>query len=93
MLAFGSGEPSPVTVPHAFVLGDYDDVEGTRALIREHALGAILVEPMLGSGGCIPASDAFLRDAARGGDRGGRGADLRRGDDLAAAAARRSCRT
>ena len=56
-----SGEPSPVTVPHAFVVGDYDDVEETRALIREHELGAILVEPMLGSGGCIPASDAFLR--------------------------------
>ena len=37
VLAFGGGEPSPVTVPHAFVLGDYDDVDGTRALIREHA--------------------------------------------------------
>ena len=34
VLAFGSGEPSPVTVPHAFVLGDYDAVEETRALIR-----------------------------------------------------------
>jgi glutamate-1-semialdehyde 2,1-aminomutase len=61
VLAFGGGEPSPVSVPHAWVLGDYDDVEGTRALIRAHALGAILVEPMLGAGGCIPASDAFLR--------------------------------
>lgn len=60
VLAFGAGEPSPVSVPHAWVLGDYDDVEGTRALIREHALGAILVEPMLGSGGCLPASNAFL---------------------------------
>jgi glutamate-1-semialdehyde 2,1-aminomutase len=60
VLAFGSGEPSPVTVPHAFVLGDYDDVEGTRALIRSHELAAILLEPMLGSGGCMPASDAFL---------------------------------
>jgi glutamate-1-semialdehyde 2,1-aminomutase len=60
VLAFGTGEPSPVTVPHAFVLGDYDDVEATRALIREHDLAAILLEPMLGSGGCIPASDAFL---------------------------------
>jgi glutamate-1-semialdehyde 2,1-aminomutase len=60
VLAFGSGEPSPVTVPHAWVLGDYDDVEGTRALIRAHELAAILVEPMLGSGGCIPASQAFL---------------------------------
>jgi glutamate-1-semialdehyde 2,1-aminomutase len=61
VLAFWSGEPSPVTVPHAWVVGDYDAVEETRALIREHELGAILVEPMLGSGGCIPASDAFLR--------------------------------
>jgi glutamate-1-semialdehyde 2,1-aminomutase len=63
VLAFGGGEPSAVTVPHAWVLGDYDDVEGTRALIRGHAgtLAAILVEPMLGSGGCIPASPAFLR--------------------------------
>ena len=36
--------PSPVTVPHEFVLGDYDAVEETRTLIREHAFGAILVE-------------------------------------------------
>jgi glutamate-1-semialdehyde 2,1-aminomutase len=60
VLAFWSGAPSPVTVPHAFLLADYNDVEGTRALIREHELGAILVEPMLGSGGCIPASPGFL---------------------------------
>jgi glutamate-1-semialdehyde 2,1-aminomutase len=63
VLAFGSGEPSPVTVPHAFVLGDYNETDATRSLIRAHAdtLGAILVEPMLGSGGCIPASSEFLR--------------------------------
>ncbi len=60
VLAFGSGEPSPVSVPHAWALGDYNDVEATRALIRERELAAILVEPMLGSGGCIPASDEFL---------------------------------
>ena len=60
VLAFGSGEPSPVSVPHAWLLGDYNDVEATRALIRERELAAILIEPMLGSGGCIPASDEFL---------------------------------
>ncbi|MDA0169887.1 aminotransferase class III-fold pyridoxal phosphate-dependent enzyme [Solirubrobacter taibaiensis] len=60
VLAFGSGEPSPVTVPHAWVMGDFDAVEATRALIREHELAAILVEPMQGSGGCLPASRAFL---------------------------------
>ena len=57
---FVYGEPSPVTVPHAFVMGDYNDVEGTRALIRERAFGAILVEPMLGSGGCVPGTSEFL---------------------------------
>jgi len=60
VLAFPTGVPSSVTVPHDWVVGAYDDVEGTRALIREHELAAILVEPMLGSGGCIPASKAFL---------------------------------
>ena len=61
VLTFGQ-EPSPVTVPHEWVLADYDDVEGTRALIRAHAgeMAAVLVEPMLGAGGCIPASDEFL---------------------------------
>ena len=67
VLAFGSGQPSPVTVPHAFVLGDYGRTDETRALIRAHAdtLGAILVEPMLGSGGCIPASGRFCECSAR----------------------------
>lgn len=62
VLTFGD-MPSAVNVPHRFVLADYDDVDGTRALIRAHAaeLGAIIVEPMLGSGGCVPASVEFLR--------------------------------
>lgn len=62
VLSFGDG-PSPTNVPHDFVLGDYNDVEGTRALVHDNAdgLAAILVEPMLGSGGCIPALPPFLR--------------------------------
>jgi glutamate-1-semialdehyde 2,1-aminomutase len=62
VLAFG-GSPSPTNVPHDFVLGDYNDVEGTREIIRNNSgvLAAILVEPMLGSGGCIPAAPEFLR--------------------------------
>ena len=61
VLTFGDG-PSPVTVPHEWVLGDYDDVDGTRELIRAHRseLAAVLVEPMLGAGGCVPASEEFL---------------------------------
>jgi glutamate-1-semialdehyde 2,1-aminomutase len=61
VMTFGQ-TPTPVTVPHQWVLGDYDDVDGTRALMRDHAseLAAVLVEPMLGAGGCVPASQQFL---------------------------------
>ena len=60
VLSFGSG-PSPMNVPHEFVVGAYNDVEGTRAVIRGTPFAAALVEPMLGSGGCIPATTEFLR--------------------------------
>jgi glutamate-1-semialdehyde 2,1-aminomutase len=60
VLHFVHGKPSAVTVPHAFVMGDYNDVEGTRALLRSRSFGAVLVEPMLGSGGCIPGTPEFL---------------------------------
>jgi glutamate-1-semialdehyde 2,1-aminomutase len=61
VLTFGE-TPSPVTVPHEWVLADYDDVDGTRSLVREHGhdLAAVLVEPMLGAGGCVPAGQEFL---------------------------------
>lgn len=61
VLSFGGGG-SPVNVPHDFVVGTYNDVDGTRALLREVSgeLAAVLVEPMLGSGGCIPGSREFL---------------------------------
>ncbi len=53
---------SPVNAPLDCVLGHFNDIEGTRKLIIEHAddLAAVIVEPMLGSGGCIPADEAFL---------------------------------
>lgn len=61
VLAFGGGGV-PVNVPHRFVVGEYNDVEATAALVGEHAhdLAAILVEPMLGSGGCVPGTREFL---------------------------------
>ena len=60
-LFFGGGG-SPVNAPFDFVLGRYNDVEATRMAIRAEgkALAAIIVEPMLGSGGCIPGSLEFL---------------------------------
>jgi glutamate-1-semialdehyde 2,1-aminomutase len=58
-----SGNGSPLNVPFPFLLADYNDVEGTRAMIRANAadLACVILEPMLGGGGCIPASDEFLR--------------------------------
>ena len=52
---------SALNAPFDWLIGNYNDVDGTRALLRAHAstLSAILVEPMLG-GGCIPASKEFL---------------------------------
>ena len=84
VLAFGAAaEPGhrPARVRARRLQRDRRDA----ALIRAHAdtLGAILVEPMLGSGGCIPAGRVPAH-ASRGGDGDGRGADLRRDHDLAA---------
>ena len=68
VLSFAGGG-SPINAPHRWVLGQYNDVAATVATIDAHAddLACILVEPMLGSGGCIPADPAFLaalREAA-----------------------------
>jgi glutamate-1-semialdehyde 2,1-aminomutase len=60
-LNFVSGE-SVLNVPHEYIVGSYNDVDGTAELIRERAtdLAAVLAEPMLGSGGCIAATPEFL---------------------------------
>lgn len=63
VLSFGHG-PSPINVPHQFTLGTYNDVDALEALFaddRGKQLGCVVVEPMLGSAGCIPASDEFLQ--------------------------------
>lgn len=63
VLSFGHG-PSPINVPHQFTLGIYNDIDALEALFagdRGQQLGCAVVEPMLGSAGCIPASDEFLQ--------------------------------
>jgi glutamate-1-semialdehyde 2,1-aminomutase len=61
ILSFGGGG-IPINAPHAWVIGTYNDTAGTEALIGEHGadLAAVLVEPMLGSGGCVPGDRDFL---------------------------------
>ena len=63
----------PINLPHRWVLGRYNDAAGATALIEAHAhdLAAILVEPMQGSGGCIPGEPSFLQALRDGADRCG----------------------
>jgi len=58
------GKGSVVNAPFDFLLAEYNDIDGTRALVAPHRgdLAAILVEPMLGGSGCIPAIREFLAD-------------------------------
>jgi glutamate-1-semialdehyde 2,1-aminomutase len=54
---------SPVNAPFECVMGLFNNVEVTRKLIVENAdkLAAVILEPMLGGGGCIQASLPFLQ--------------------------------
>ncbi len=54
--------PNPLNAPFDYVVGTYNDVAGTLAHVDAHAsnLAAVLVEPMLGGGGAIPATREFL---------------------------------
>jgi glutamate-1-semialdehyde 2,1-aminomutase len=63
-----SGGGKPINAPHDFVVGTYNDAQGAGALLAEHGdeLAAVLVEPMLGAGGCIPGDPLFLEALAQG---------------------------
>jgi glutamate-1-semialdehyde 2,1-aminomutase len=61
VFGFASGG-SPINVPFEYVLAPYNDIVRTQQLIADHAgdLALAILEPMIGSGGCIPASAEFL---------------------------------
>ena len=69
LLSFAGGG-IPINAPHHWLVGTYNDVAGTARLIEQHRddLAAILVEPMLGSGGCVPGDPEFLSSLRRGAD-------------------------
>jgi glutamate-1-semialdehyde 2,1-aminomutase len=56
------GHGSPLNAPFEYLLGRYNDLAAVEELVRPHRaeLAAILVEPMQGTTGCIPADRAFL---------------------------------
>lgn len=62
VFVFADGKPH-INAPFDFIIAPYNDLPSTLALIDEHAedLAAILVEPMMGAGGCIPAELGFLQ--------------------------------
>ena len=61
LLYFVQGK-APVNAPYDFIMGQFNNIGTTRELIRKHAnsLACILVEPVMGAGGCLPADSEFL---------------------------------
>ena len=63
--AFKGGESSPVNAPHEYLIARYNSLESVRGLAEKPEnrddLAAIIVEPMIGSGGAIPGDHSFLR--------------------------------
>lgn len=66
VLSFARGA-SPVNVPHDFVVSTYNDLDRTLQLVEANRdqLAAILIEPMIGSGGSIAAEVDFLQGLRR----------------------------
>ena len=61
LLYFGSGV-APWNAPYPTIVGSYNDLDACKQLIRNHAddLAAVLVEPLLGSAGCVPTTASFM---------------------------------
>lgn len=62
VLSFGHG--NAMNVPHDFVQLPFNDLAAVQAALGpsegESEIACVLVEPMQGSGGCLPAADGFL---------------------------------
>jgi len=54
---------SRLNAPYDFVYGRFNDLARTEQAVEDCVgeLAAILVEPMMGAGGCVPADKAFLQ--------------------------------
>ena len=63
MLAFPGETTSPMNASEEVILTNYNDPEAARTAMRDNAanLAAVILEPMMGGGGCIPAQADFLQ--------------------------------
>ncbi len=63
VLSFAHGS-SPMNVPHDFLVLPFNDFDSVAAAFDKFGaqIACVLVEPMQGSGGCIPAADGFLAE-------------------------------
>ena len=61
----------PINAPFEYIVADFNNLSSTAELIQKHAndIACILVEPMQGSSGCIPASIEFLKMLREASDR------------------------
>ena len=66
---FKDGKSNPVNAPHEYVIARYNDLLSVQRLLQASAnngkVAAIIVEPMIGSGGAIPAERSFLAGLSR----------------------------
>ena len=62
LLAFPGQGTSPMNASEEVLLCDYNDADAARRAIAGHGrdLAAVILEPMMGGGGCIPAEPEFL---------------------------------
>ncbi|HEX7286716.1 MAG TPA: aspartate aminotransferase family protein [Candidatus Angelobacter sp.] len=65
-----AGGGNRINAPFEFVVASYNDLDPTMDLLQRNTkdLAAVIIEPMMGAGGCIPADKSFLqalRDATR----------------------------
>ena len=62
LMAFPGETTSPMNASEEVVLSDFNDAESARLAIQDNAadLAAVILEPMMGGGGCIAAEAEFL---------------------------------
>ena len=63
VFAFAPGAPAALNAPYDFTTAPYNDAAAACAAIGPH-LAAVILEPMQGSGGCIPAEPGFIQAVA-----------------------------